>query len=134
MDNHQDDAMELETAEDHNDSVLMKPDMLEQDPHLSEKLKALVANPPPSFNVPPPVLPGQGLLGKPPLLSSQSFPVTSQPPPSMNMMTPNPLLPSNGQIVGDLKDRDGKRNRDNAKKDRDRRGDKDRDRERTRDR
>lgn len=127
--------MEIETSDDvggDSNIDMSKQNIMDSDTQMSEKLKALVANPPPSFNIPPPSMSNPGLLPKPPLLSSQPFSVISQPPPLMLTSDCDPsLMLNNGQMLND-KDRDMKRDRDGVnRKDRDRR---DRDRDRTRDR
>lgn len=133
MDSRQDDAMELDTGDDmpHNEPMLSIADptkkmSMEDDPHMSAKLKALVSNPPPSFNIPPPLIPVPSLLGKPPLLPGQNFSMTSLPPPSLNASMSDQSLQNNE------KDKDIKRDRDGSRKERrDRdRGDRDRPRDR----
>lgn len=136
VDSRQDDAMELDTGDDHVELLQSLSEttkkLIENDSQISEKLKALVSNPPPSFSIPPPLLPRQGLLGKPPLLPNQNFSVTSQPPPSFNITgNDQNTIQNNLQNIND-RDKD-KRDRDGGRKDRERR-DRDRDRDRPRDR
>lgn len=103
--------MELDTADESgHDSLVpsgsnLKPKGIEND-NMMEHFKALVANPPPTFNIPPPNLPLPSLLGQPPVNTSM------------------------GNMSEHDKDRDGRRDRDYNKRDKDRRDRSDRDKPR----